>query len=28
MMQGNLEELVQALLQFDREERLKGGGLQ
>lgn len=24
MMQGNLEELIQALLQFDREERLKG----
>lgn len=25
MMQGNLSELVQALVQFDREERLKGG---
>ncbi len=24
MMQGNLTELIQALLQFDREERLKG----
>ena len=24
MMQGNLNELIQALLQFDREERLKG----
>ncbi|HET6426309.1 MAG TPA: peptide chain release factor 1 [Planctomycetaceae bacterium] len=28
LMQGNMEELIQALLQFDREERLKGGGLQ
>jgi len=27
MMQGNIEELIQALLQFDREERLKGGSL-
>jgi peptide chain release factor 1 len=26
MIQGNLEELVQALVQFDREERLHGGG--
>jgi peptide chain release factor 1 len=25
MMQGDLDELVQALVQFDREERLKGG---
>lgn len=25
MMQGDLEELIQALLQFDREERLRGG---
>lgn len=27
MMQGSLDELIQSLLQFDREERLKGGGL-
>lgn len=25
MMQGDLDELIQALLQFDREERLRGG---